>query len=837
MESTNGGQELGSESLIVEKSIADISELEQKVASSLHIELGTQEAVRATDQALVYVAETTVGSAYTTDAEKHDAVDDLAVESALELDAGIGANETPLQQFESDGYQDSINDVVSRLHLGHATLPSGHEAAPIMMKALDELTIGALPSVVEYIHPESHPREKSKGALRSELSTDPAVRSEVQALIPNTDKLRSLVIVEASNSSLVANAINERAEGDKNPKKAWQERTFGNVDQEKLESDVLLHFERPTSERLGEVILVDGVEKRPIMNIELGAQAKAEVQATIAERTSGLDSVLKKLQLMQETSQTMSYEEYRSLLYDAKLQGRQHGNLLDGSNPGATVADLYIDENDLVKYDSIDKLGNEVAGYNGPDSRKILAESILQLAANSFPSGVELMHSIKKDTLTGLIEHGNLAPRSQRKHGQETQNSSLNGAFIHMTGPGSMATEYGDAVVAGISIDTIVKHSPYMQLEDNYTNNSFTRKNGDTYTQSSTQYRMDKITIKELATAPDAFRLALLTMHKNIQDGLQPVNIGQGDYNNYSFAAGDTAETAGAYQYPLKEVSIYATAEARLPILVDTANSPNADVVASVTTLVSESPQNAVEHNFKLNRNAVLLNAVELPSFDYGLNIQQSIYIPVSSREVPFTETQAGNSKSERSIPHTLETIKTESVPQYLDGLITDGLAPKEALQEAMKSVNNNRGTPIDLIKSYIGGIETFVNAGISATEIVEGLSDNVVKNPQLIDQIGFLREEAPPELSQYDAGTARELGRWVNRGEYASHEIKQNLIKLLADRLYAANPDAFVMRAPALQKFGYEFSGNQQSAISAHEAEQTAKDSGSFEIPDGPVF
>jgi hypothetical protein len=573
------------------------------------------------------------------------------------------------------------------------------------------------------------------------------------------------------------------------------------------------------------------------MNIELNDQAKAEVQATITERTAGLDSVFQRLQLMKDASQTMTYEDYQSLLYDAKLQGRQHGNLLDGSNPGATVADLYIDERDLAKYDLIDTLGAEVSGYKGPSSRKLLSESILQLAANSFPSGVELMHSIKKETLSALIEHGSLAPRSQRKHGEDGQNGSLNGAFIHMTGPGSMATEYGDAVVAGISIDTIVKHSPYMQLEDAYTNNSFTKKDDDTYTPHSTQYHMDKVTIKELASAPDAFRLALLNMHKNIQDGLQPVNIGQGDYNNYSFAAGGTAETAGAYLYPLKELSIYATIGAASAILVDTINSPSSENIAGATTLVSNSPEKTVESSFKFNENAILLNAAVLPSFDYGLNVEQPIYMPVSSREVAFTEMHAGNSKTERAITHTIETIKPEKIPQYIDGLIADGLTPEEALRQGIVSVNGSNGSPIDLIKSYIGGIDTFTQAGVTTADLIDGLSEEVVNSPSLLNQVGSLREEVAPDLNLYDAKTAKEYGRWVNAGDFVSGATKQNLVKLLADRLYATNPKAFAAKLMLLKANGYKLSINQEETINQYEAEQLAKESKPTEVSDDFVF
>lgn len=143
---------------IVAKSIRDIEALEKSVIERTGVEPGSAEAVRETDSALVYIAEETIKSPQHGVEEKNDALDDVVIETALEIEQGIRAFDTPVATMEDDGFGSDLNEIVTRLHTSHATLPSGHEAAPLVMRAIDELTehpIMSEPGEVEYVSSDS----------------------------------------------------------------------------------------------------------------------------------------------------------------------------------------------------------------------------------------------------------------------------------------------------------------------------------------------------------------------------------------------------------------------------------------------------------------------------------------------------------------------------------------------------------------------------------------------------------------------------------------------------------------------------------------------------------
>lgn len=125
---------------IVDRSIEDIDVLQTDIAESLNVPVNSVEATHATDQELIRIAEVNVETPGVMLEQEQAAFNNAAVESALEMDNGFTIQDTPIAALELDGYGGSINDVVARLSESHQTLPSGHEAAPILMAGIDSLT-------------------------------------------------------------------------------------------------------------------------------------------------------------------------------------------------------------------------------------------------------------------------------------------------------------------------------------------------------------------------------------------------------------------------------------------------------------------------------------------------------------------------------------------------------------------------------------------------------------------------------------------------------------------------------------------------------------------------
>lgn len=124
----------------VSKSLDDIDIVETRVTTALGVERGTPEAVKLTDEALVGIANYELSSDDFTAAERRDAVEDIVVESAVELAHGATPDQTALSMFTVTKHPGEISEIVDRLNETHATLPSGHEAALLVIGAISELS-------------------------------------------------------------------------------------------------------------------------------------------------------------------------------------------------------------------------------------------------------------------------------------------------------------------------------------------------------------------------------------------------------------------------------------------------------------------------------------------------------------------------------------------------------------------------------------------------------------------------------------------------------------------------------------------------------------------------
>jgi hypothetical protein len=663
----------------------------------------------------------------------------------------------------------------------------------------------------------------STNLLGTKFIENTPLESQIRKHYGMPEGVGTIRVVSQPEQRLVDQAVGNVLRLHNSMQRAWQERVFGKVELAELRQDALDHFEKPVLERKGEPIMVDGQEKRPIMDISLDAAAKAEVQTMLVERAQGLTSMLEKLRDLQTSGIKMPMSQIEELLYQSKAWSRPQGNFIgvtgrEGQNTGGTVADLYLDSNDLQKYDQIDQLLQQVHHGFTISSREQLANRILQLASSSFPSGVELVHAIKHDTIPDILDHGALATRSQRRHGSQQFNPRLNGAFIHMTGPGDLVVGYGASLVAGIPIDTIIRHSPYLHLEDDLTHNKTPRG-------GSMQYHMQPMTLNSLDDAPLAFRTALESLHANIAKGLADVDIAEGRYDNWSFSAGATPDTAGQYSYPLTELSLYATPHGQEAAWQHT-NAQQKKLFIDRATIFypAEEDTGLVKTNIQNlhilgGEKAVLLNAATLPNFTLNEKGGLVLYAPASAREVPFGESKAGNSTEYTSLGFKLENIKPEAVPQHIDGLIADGMSPTDAFQAALESVNTKGGSAVGLISSYVGGMSTLLKAGISPTEFMNGFSDQTIKDKgttmlRRIENLYDETERADPSKMAEDVRWFYES--WNERGQYASPAIKASLIKPLGDRLYTVAPEAFARNVARLEQYGYVLTDTQKQAVEA---------------------
>jgi len=125
---------------IISKSLDDIDIVETRVTSELGIERGTAEAVKVTDEALVDIANYELNSDDFTAEERRDVVEDVVIESAVELAHGATPDQTALFMFDASKHPGEISQILDTLNETHATLPNGAEAAPLVMEAIAELS-------------------------------------------------------------------------------------------------------------------------------------------------------------------------------------------------------------------------------------------------------------------------------------------------------------------------------------------------------------------------------------------------------------------------------------------------------------------------------------------------------------------------------------------------------------------------------------------------------------------------------------------------------------------------------------------------------------------------
>ncbi len=156
---------------IFDRSVRDINRVEVEVSQALRLEPGSPDAVAATDEALIHIADATIESG-ASPGEITDVVEDVAVQGALEaVDLRQSSAANPIIRLELDGHGAILTDVVAELHETHTTLPNHQEVADVVAREIDRL--GEYPVMekgsrgVEYLL--SKKSEKSPEAVLSKL--------------------------------------------------------------------------------------------------------------------------------------------------------------------------------------------------------------------------------------------------------------------------------------------------------------------------------------------------------------------------------------------------------------------------------------------------------------------------------------------------------------------------------------------------------------------------------------------------------------------------------------------------------------------------------------------
>lgn len=796
----------------VERAIHDIDVTRQFVVETLGLDPDSPETVREIDDALVHVAESEVGAH---DIDAPDAVRAVLIEGALEVTGAVDSSgENPAARLDhildSEMHQ-MLTEAVVDLGHSHAELPDGVNAAEAVIAAVESHSMSeqaqGLRHTQELVNAQEYVREQ-KIAFVSPTRVDMLATEQAKQRAHMPERMQFAMVRDTSDI-LAKDKKNEVGAPDADEN--WREKTFGKESIAELRADTVSCLEQSVPVRAGEPLLdkYTGAERRPIMDIQLDDHAKACVQEQIARRSEGLDKALEAIAEIAshpENRRTNEYEAhalgvYMTALQDLGVWSRQHGNLLRGESsvgtlskgmesPGGTVADLYIDEGDLAKYKQIDIMINEATMLN-IDSSNLIADGIANLAAHTFPSGVEMVHALPPDSLEAVIHQGSLAPRSQVMHGVD-RTTQLNGGFTHMTMPGTAAYEYshGRATVVGIPIDTVIAYSPYMQLEHAYTGNEF-RRSGDSHS-SSTQYEMGAMVINDISTAPRVFQAALGTMRGNLDDGMSRSNIRQGDLNNVSFAATNEATTAAAYQYPLEALSIYSEDYDTIRRLAEKFPE-KADTIYGRTKVVASESQGRP------------IGAIDLPNFSLEAGQPLKVYAPMSSAEVGFTEGAVGNSFNESTQVFSRETIVPGKEAKFMNELIESGMTPAEVTDIAIDAINNKGGFTNDIFKSYAKNPEVYEAAGMSAASLV-----------------GRLDSSKFNEIIQANMDYP-----WGD----------DEFVSAYAARLYDENPTSFALNAEDLQSKGYVLNTEQVARVQSELNAIVAKGNELFEIPKGPTF
>lgn len=766
--------EIASGDTITATVIDAVDDMEVDIAAKIGELPGSPDAVAATDYVSIAELEHSIdgGVPLTTEASLVPFIEAASESTGSRISSG----ENPVQTLERDGRHQVVTESIHKLHEMDAHLPDGQSVAEVLARELEKKQGTPNKAVVK------------ASKLDSQMTESLRQRANLPAEMKYSFVKDTFDVVQEDKAMFTR----REHDGRRDARKILLEKTFGKEPIEALKKDTIEQFEKPLGQRKGQSIIDEysGRERRPIMDIRLEGHSSELVSAELAKRSKGLDEALVAIAQMAakpEYRKTSEYgdhklDQYAEVMRDLGVWNRSHGQLLksysdvtyrDLESTGGTVADLYLDDVDMAKYREIDALINEANGTE-VDSVSMLADGVANLAAHTFPSGVELIHALPPDSFDAVVRQGAIAPRSQVLHGVK-RTTQLNGGFTHMTMPGSAAYEYthGSATLVGIPIDTVIKKSPYMHLEHDYVGNTF-RKKGEEHN-SSTQYEMSKMVINDIASAPKVFQSALHAMHDNLEGGMRASDIAQGKLNNLSFAASNNVETAATYSYPIDEISIYSE---DVSLIRSTAEKfpEKADMLYERTTVVDgESGERPI-------------SAISLPSFDMQDNAPITVFSPMSSKEVAFTEGDVGNAFNQSTVEVSMDTIVPGTEAKFMDQLLESGMNPHEVVAKALDAVNEKGGFANDLFKSFARNQDTYGKAGISAASLVESIST------AQLDEINTLNKDYP----------------WSDAAFVSSY----------ANRLYSENSSAFAHEALALQEYGYALTGEQLAAVERHQQE-----------------
>ncbi len=796
---------------VVERIAEAIGEMQEEIAQEIHIQPTSPEATAATDYVLLRETEAAIDSDTSSQEEANLAV--LVASASETAGKRQSQEENPLHALERDGYGKFIAASIESLEQADVHIPGSDELMADMLVA--ELQTDRIMPGEQF----ARPKDKLANNIDESLTEQAKQRLNVPeamhfAVIKDTSERR-----EADRMATLDEGVH----------KDWQEQVFGDESIAELRRDVVTSFEVPTEQRRGQE-LVDyhtGKERRPIMDITLDEHSRALVEQEIEKRSAGLDRALEVIADMVKQPENrlqrngdVRFDVYVDALRDLGVWHRPHGKLLGedsavGDRAGArylqnmagTVAELYIDETDLAKYRQLDAMINEATGRS-INSTELLADGVMNLAAHTFPSGVEMMHALPEDSLDAVIRQGSLSTRSQVMHGVQRR-TELNGGFIHMTGPGTTAYEYAKndsrPTVVGVPIDTVIKHSPYMHLESSYIGNKFKRAGDDQA--SSMQYEMSSMQINDIQSAPAVFRAALGQMHRGIENGLKHSNIYRGTYNNISFAASSEQNTAGAYRYPIEDVSVYSENYSKILELVNKYPDMSRTLLDRATVVMDGGAGNVGGRP---------LSEVVLPNFDLVANQPIKVYAPMSAIEVGFTENDVGNSFDTSNIEYTFENIVPGTETRFMSQLVENGYPADEVLARSINAVNTKGDLVGRLLESFGKDRQIFEEAGVTIGNIVDGLSTDKLKEIFI---------------------PFRELDDNEYHFKYPFTDAA--FVKAFGDKLSAVAPEYFAGRADALEAAGYELTDAQRVLVEEAKVRRREQAAQHFEIPtfDGMKF
>jgi|GEM_PF-1112663 len=128
---------------LIERALADIADVEERIVHDLGVAPHSAEAVAATDEALVYIARESNGNHGVSELAAHDAAMDVVIEGALEFrGVKFSGHDNPAALIGRDPeLHDRVTAVVAELHDTHAQLPGGADATEAAIFAIEQKPI------------------------------------------------------------------------------------------------------------------------------------------------------------------------------------------------------------------------------------------------------------------------------------------------------------------------------------------------------------------------------------------------------------------------------------------------------------------------------------------------------------------------------------------------------------------------------------------------------------------------------------------------------------------------------------------------------------------------